>query len=88
MNHGGAAGIADSHAPKDDEMDAKLRKKTRETIAKLHADMLADPEVHKALKKNPIRVLVERGLDLDQIVEVHDAGWREGWCPGGSATNA
>jgi len=67
-------------------MNAKLRKKTRETITKLHADMLADPKVHEAVKKNPIRVLAARGLDLDEIIKVHDTGWREGWCPGGSPT--
>jgi hypothetical protein len=68
-------------------MNAKLRKKTRETVEKIHADMQTDPTLRKAVKENPVRVLADRGLDLKEIIRVYDTGWR-GWCPGGSPTLA
>ncbi len=64
-------------------MSANTRKKIRDTIKKIRADMEDDPILRKAVKENHIRVLHERGgLNLGEIIMAHDMG---GWCPGSTS---
>jgi hypothetical protein len=65
-------------------MKAKLRQTARKTIEKIHADMKTDAALRQAAKDNPVRVLADRGLKLDDIIAAYDA---EDWCPQGSTTN-
>lgn len=67
-------------------MNAKLKKKTRDALAQMQADMRKDPKLREAAKNNPVRVLRDRGLNLEEMVAAYDA--REQWCPAGSPTLA
>jgi len=67
-------------------MNAKLQKKTRDVLAQIQADMQKDPKLREAAKNNPIRVLRDRGLNLEEMIAAYDT--REHWCPAGSPTLA
>jgi hypothetical protein len=59
-------------------MDRERRTKIRKTVKKISADMKKDPDLRRRVKKNPIRVLAEKGgLNLDEIIQAHDM-----WCEG------
>jgi hypothetical protein len=71
------------------KMDAKHRKKARDAIKKIRADMEINPKLRKAVKQNYIRVLAEHGkLNLAEIIEAHDTRCQgsAGSCPATSLT--
>ena len=63
-------------------MNEQQRQKIHDTVKKIQADMQRDPALREAVKTNHIRVLADRGLDLEHIAAAHDMDW----CKLGSPT--